>query len=304
MINLTYLPSEEGFLGLPETYNKKPEHAEVVVIPYGLEASVSYEGGTGKGPSAILKASHQVELFDEEFWCEPFRTYGISTLEEQNISTDLPTALEKLEHTVEQVINQKCFPLILGGEHALTAGSVRPFAKHYENLVVLHFDAHADLRDGYEGERYSHAAAMRRVLDYENIQLISIGIRNISTEEVPFLQENSDRISIYWAKDRKNWHYEEIVAALKNKPFYISFDLDGFDSSLMPATGTPEPGGLFFQESLDILKLACQAGTCVGADIVELSPIKGFHACDFLAAKLAYKILNYVFLKNYAKDSS
>jgi agmatinase len=190
------------------------------------------------------------------------------------------------------------FPLTFGGEHSITAGAIRPFAANYEDLVILHFDAHADLRDGYDGEHYSHAAALRRCLDDdavanrgEHIQLISCGIRNISAEEIPFYEANRHRIHIHWGKDMKRWDMEEIIAPLKGKPIYLTFDVDGFDASLMPATGTPEPGGLFWQEAIDIIAAAAQAGTIVGADVNELAPIPHWHACDFLAAKLAYKIL-------------
>ena len=160
-------------------------------------------------------------------------------------------------------------------------------------MVVLQFDAHADLRDGYEGEHFSHAAAMRRVLDYKSLSLVGVGLRNISKEEIPFLEANRDRITLHWASDAKNWRIEEIVAPLKGKPIYVTFDLDCFDSSLMPATGTPEPGGLDWYQALDVLRAAADVGTIVGGDIVELAPRPGLHACDFLAAKLAYKLLSY-----------
>lgn len=293
-----FLPSQQGFLGLEPADNYHPQDAKVVVIPYGLEASVSYVGGTAQGPEAILTASHQVELFDEEFWCEPFRSYGIATLQNKVIADQLPMALDELEKIIDYVLQQERFPLILGGEHSITAGSIRPFSKRFSDLVVLHFDAHADLRDQYEGEVYSHAAAMRRVLDHDNIHLISIGVRNISAEEIPFLEQNPQRIAIHWAKDKSTWCYDEMLAPLTGRQFYLSFDLDVFDSSLMPATGTPEPGGLFFAETLDILRKAYQLGTCVGADLVELSPRDNLHACNFLAAKLGYKILNYKFMQN------
>jgi agmatinase len=164
-------------------------------------------------------------------------------------------------------------------------------------LVILQFDAHADLRDGYLGERYSHAAAMRRVLDHPGVSLVSVGIRAISKKEADFAAANRDRISIHWAKDRARWDIEEIVAPLKGRPVYVSFDVDALDASVMPATGTPTPGGLSYDQALAILRRACAVGNIVGADLVELAPIAGLHACDYTAAALAYKLLSYALSK-------
>ena len=293
---------KEAFLGLEESDSVDYDQAKAVVIPFGLEKSVSYSSGTKKGPAAMIKASHEVELFDEELWCEPFRKIGIVTLKEPEIAKNLPEALNQLEILVENTLNDGKFPFVFGGEHSITAGTIRPFAKKYDDLVILHFDAHADLRDGYDGEHYSHASALRRCLDDKainnsgkNIQLISCGIRNISAEEIPFLEDNRERIHIYFAKDKKHWNIEEIIFHLKGKPVYLTFDVDGFDSSLMPATGTPEPGGLFWDDVMEIISKAAKSANIVGADINELSPIKNFHSCDFLAAKLAYKILSLSF---------
>lgn len=294
---MAFQTSKDGFLGLGGEDVFTPQQAKVWIIPFGLESSVSYGEGTGKGPAAILEASRQAELFDEVFWCEPFRNYGIATLEEPEIKTPLPAALDQLETLVEETLEAAKFPLVLGGEHSLTAGAIRPFVRRHETLTILQFDAHADLRDGYDGEHFSHAAAMRRCLDHENVRLVSVGIRNISAEEIPFLERNKNRIKIFWAKDKAQHSAEKIARALGTGPVYITFDLDGFDSSLMPATGTPEPGGLFWNEAMDILEAVSKNASIVGADIVELAPREGFHACDFLAAKLTYKILSYALIK-------
>ena len=291
------LSPSQGFLGLSEeeaaSTAGKPG---VTIVPFGLEASVSYGGGTARGPLAILEASHQVELFDEELWREPFRDWDLATLASFPLESAIKPALNQLEIIVEGILGADRFPFIFGGEHSLTVGAIRAFLKRHDDLVILQFDAHADLRDGYGGEPYSHAAAMRRCLDAPGVRLVSVGVRNISAEEIPFLEANRERIDIYWAKDKANWDIDEIVAPLAGRPVYLTFDLDGFDSSLMPATGTPEPGGLFWDDAIDIIRAASQsAGEIVGADIVELAPIAGLHACDFLAAKLAYKILAYRF---------
>jgi agmatinase len=294
---LNLMPLEEGFLGIEDKYLDSPEDAKVIVVPFGLEKSVSYGGGTKLGPEAILKASQQVELFDEEFWLEPFRKYGVATMNPPEFDAkSVSKSLDQLEEITENILAAGKFPLILGGEHSITAGSIRPFVKRYPDLAILHFDAHADLRDGYEGEHYSHAAALRRVMDNPISTLISCGIRNISASEIPYLEENKDRITIHFGKDRRNWNPKEIVAALKGRPVFVTFDLDGFDSSLMQATGTPEPGGFMWEDALDILREASKISTFVGADVVELAPVEHLHSCDFLAAKLCYKILSYAFL--------
>tara|TARA_R110002094_G_scaffold21032_1_gene32546 strand:- start:1638 stop:2537 length:900 start_codon:yes stop_codon:yes gene_type:complete len=287
-------PSDEGFLGLPAEEAFDYASARAVVIPFGLEGSVSYGGGTALGPAAMIEASHQVELFDEDLWCEPFRNYGVVTMREKPVDgTDIKAAIDDLAALTGAVLKDDKFPIVFGGEHSITPGAIRPFLEKYDDLIILHFDAHADLRDGYDGEHYSHAAAIRRVLDHPTVPIVSIGIRNISAEEIPFLDANRHRISIYWGKDREDWKIEEIVAPFKGRPVYLTFDLDGFDGSLMPATGTPEPGGVFWNDAIRIIKAVSKAGRIVGADINELAPIEGLHAPNFLAAKLAYKILSY-----------
>jgi agmatinase len=291
------MPQEEGFLGIEEEYLASPRNAGAVIVPFGLEASVCYGLGTRTGPSAIIKASHQLEFFDEDHWCETYRKFGVATIESPPIERLIPKALDKLEAIVQEILDLDKFPLILGGEHSITAGSIRPFVRKYPDLSILHFDAHADLRDGYEGEHYSHAAALRRVMDNPISTLVSCGIRNISASEIPYLEENKDRITIHWAKDKRDWNIEEIVKPFKGRPVFITFDVDGFDSSLMQATGPPEPGGIFWQAAMDIIKATSKISNIVGADIVELAPIKQLHSCDFLAAKLAYKILGYALNK-------
>ncbi len=294
---LKLLPQKSGFLGVEEKYLKSLDDAKVVVVPFALEKSVSYGRGTKKGAKAIIKASQQVELFDEEFWCEPYKKYGVVTMAEPKIDySSVAKSLTQLEKITESILNQGKFPLILGGEHSITAGSIRPFVKKYPDLAILHFDAHADLRDGYAGEHYSHAAALRRVMDHPISTLISCGIRNISAGEIPYLEANKHRITIHFGKDRRSWDPKKIVTPLKGRPVFLTFDLDGFDSSLMQATGTPEPGGVMWEDALDIIREASKISNIVGADVVELAPIKNFHSCDFLAAKLCYKILSYAFL--------
>jgi len=290
---LKYLSNKNGFLGIDNKFNFKEK---VVIVPFGLEKTVSYGGGTRNGPKEIIKASHQVELYDEELNCEPYKKIGIKTLKPFKINKDMKKALKKISNINKDILNKKLFSLTLGGEHSITPGCIVPFVKKYKKLYILHFDAHADLRESYNGEKFSHASAMKRCLDYKNVSLISFGIRNISKSEIPFLKKNRSRINIFWAKDKIKWNLNKFKKIIKNKNVYLTFDVDGFDSSIMPATGTPEPGGLFWEETLNIIKIATKNSNIVGADINELAPIKGFNSYNFLVAKLAYKILAYKFL--------
>jgi agmatinase len=187
------------------------------------------------------------------------------------------------------------FPLVLGGEHSITSASIKPFADKYDKITLLHFDAHADLRESYLGERFSHASAIKRCLDFKNVNIVSLGIRNLSKPEMDFYNNNRDRIQIFWGKDKKNWDLLELEKIFKDKTVYITFDVDGLDASIMPATGTPEPGGLLWEDVLPIIKKVCQVSNIIGADINELAPIKNFDCYNFLIAKLAYKILAYTF---------
>jgi agmatinase len=287
-----YLPNKKGFLGIDNKFNFKEK---VVVVPFGLEKTVSYGSGTKNGPKEIIKASHQVELYDDELNCEPYKKIGIKTLKPFKIDKNIKKALKKISDINEEILSKGIFPLTLGGEHSITPGCIGPFTKRYKKLCLLHFDAHADLRESYNGEKFSHASAIKRCLDHKNVSLISFGIRNISKSEVLYLKKNSSRINIFWAKDKLSWNLNKFTKLIKNKNVYLTFDVDGLDSSIMPATGTPEPGGLLWDETLNIIKIASKNSNIVGADINELSPIKGFNSYNFLTAKLAYKIISYSF---------
>ena len=270
---MKYLSNKKGFLGIDNKSNVKEK---VVVIPFGLEKTVSYGGGTNKGPREIIKASHQVELFDEDLNKEPHKNIGIKTLQPFPIKKSILEALKQIENINKHLLKKKKFPLILGGEHSLTPGAIRPFVKKFGKICLLHFDAHADLRNSYNGNKFSHASAIRRCLDNPNVSVISFGIRNISSTEMLFLNKNKKRIRIFWAKDKLKWNLNKFRKIIKNKKVYLTFDVDGLDSSIMPATGTPEPGGLFWDETMKIIKIAAQISNIVGADVNELSPIKGF----------------------------
>ena len=289
---MKYLNEKKGFLGLEA---KMILNNKVIIIPFGLEKTVSYGAGTKNGPVEIIKASHQVELFDEELNKESYKQIGIRTLKPFKIKKKIIPALNQISKIVEKILSIKKLPFILGGEHSLTAGSIRPFAKKYREVIILHLDAHADLRESYNGEKYSHASAIKRCLDYKNIKVVSVGIRNLSQLEMDFYNKNKKRIKIFWAKDKKKWNLKKLENLFRNKNVYITFDVDCLDSSIMPATGTPEPGGLFWDEALLILKRVCKKANILGVDVNELAPIKGFNSYNFLAAKLVYKIIGYIF---------
>jgi len=289
---MNYLEQKKGFLGYEADI--KIEN-KVTIVPFGLEKTVSYGGGTRNGPKEIIKASHQVELFDEDLNKEPYKNIGIKTLKPFPIKKNIKSAIKQLSEINEKIISENKFPLVFGGEHSITPGAIEPFTKKYDELVLLHFDAHADLREQYNGEKFSHASAIKRCLDFKNVKVVSFGIRNLSQQEMNFYNNNRDRIEIFWGKDKKNWNLNNLENIFSKKNVYITFDVDGFDASIMPATGTPEPGGLFWEDVIPIIKNVCKASNVVGADINELAPIKNFDGYNFLVAKLAYKILAYTF---------
>ncbi len=289
---MKYLSPKKGFLGIDAEQSRSPQ---VIVVPFGLEKTVSYGGGTKNGPKEIIKASHQVELFDEELNKEPYRNIGIKTLKPFIIKKKIKDALNQLSQINEEIISKGKFPLILGGEHSITPGSIKPLINKHKKITLLHFDAHADLRESYQGEKFSHASAIKRCLDYKNVKVVSFGIRNLSKKEMEFYDKNKDRIKIFWGKDKKSWDLTSLHELFNNENVYITFDVDGFDASIMPATGTPEPGGMLWEDVLPIIKEVCQISNVLGADINELAPIKNFDSYNFLVAKLAYKIISYTF---------
>ncbi len=289
-------PKLPNFLGLPENFSS-PENAKVMIIPVPYEATTSYGQGTARGPAAILEASQQVELFDDELWEEPFKI-GIHTTEPivmKTVDRYVPKPFEELYEQVKRLININKFPIIFGGEHSLTVGAVKACAEQYKDLSILQIDAHCDLRPEYEGNPYSHASVSYQLYHLLPKPLITqVGIRNVSAEEVRWLETEYPNVNIYWARQQERWNFQEIINTLSDN-VYLTIDVDGLDPSIMPATGTPEPGGINWYQLMELVKLVCVKRNVVAADIVELSPIPGFHAPDFLAAKLAYKLIGYRF---------
>jgi len=283
-------PAKKDFLDEKNSVEK----ADVVIVPFGLEKTVCFGKGTQKGPQRIIEVSAQLEAFDEELEKDIYKEVKIATLQEPKIKENHEAAIGQLEEIIDGIYKLDKFPLVLGGEHSLTLGAVRAALKKFSQITILQFDAHADLRDEYEGTNLSHACVMRQCLKLEGVNLVQVGIRNISTDtnEFDFWKENQKRIKTFWAKDMAKWKIKDIVGSL-GKNVYLTLDVDVFDSSLMPATGTPEPGGLQWNQAMEILRTVASKKNIIGADVVELAPINGFHAPDFLAAKLVYKIIGY-----------
>lgn len=259
-----------------EIPNLPPEECFFHVICAPMEETVSYGGGTGRGPQAILEASDQLEAFDGESCpCE----LGIYTVPE-NFQT-----LEKIEAEVSNIWKQNKFPVLLGGEHTVTLGALRALNAAGEEFGIIQFDAHADLRDEYEGSTLSHACVMRRAIDDLGLPLFQIGVRALSLEEHELRIERGIQFSNGW-----NFSSEDLPADFPEK-VYITFDVDGLDPSIMPSTGTPVPNGLTWREAFQCLEKIAAERKIIAADVVELAPIDGLHAPDFGAAQLVYKIM-------------
>ena len=213
---MKYLTNKNGFLGIDNKFNFKEK---VVIVPFGLEKTVSYGGGTKNGPKEIIKASHQVELYDEELNCEPYKKIGIKTLQPFKIDKNINKALKKMSDINKKILDKKLFPMTFGGEHSITPGCINPFVQKYKKICLLHFDAHADLRESYNGEKFSHASAIRRCLDYKNVSVISFGIRNISQSEIPFLKKILQELKFFGQKTKTNGIFKNLKNLLKIKPY-------------------------------------------------------------------------------------
>ena len=282
------------FAGIEDQYAAY-EKARVVVLPVPLERTTTYAKGTAKGPCAIIEASRNMETFDEELQVETYQKLGIATLEEMDTEEgSLEQVLANISTAVLSLLKDGKFPLVLGGEHSLTPACVSAAARKYKDLSVLQIDAHADLREVYQGNPNSHACALRRSL--EICPVVQVGIRSLSSEEAAAIPKLATRI--FWAHDivtRPTQEWAEEVARALSPNVYLTIDLDGLDPSILPATGTPEPGGLTWEQVTGLLRVVARRRTIVGMDVVELLPTPGLHAADFLAAKLIYRTLGYIF---------
>jgi agmatinase len=268
------------------------EHARVIVLPVPLDRTTSYVPGTRTGPHEILVASSHMELWDEETETDVHRI-GIFTLPEMEFPfATMDEVVEEIRRVASAIVSRGKFPFVLGGEHSITPPIVAAVAEQHPNLSVLQIDAHADLRQSFMGTPHNHACAMRRVL--EHARVTQVGIRSLSLEEAEAIPSLNTTI-FYDDRMRRDPDWIGRVVDSLGEAVYITIDVDGFDPAIMPATGTPEPGGLSWYEALALLRRVIEARRVVGCDLVELSPMGGNVAPNFLCAKLIYKILSYRF---------
>jgi agmatinase len=286
--------AKKNFCGLEEEYaNFKKSKVVILQIPY--EKTTTYKTGTKDGPAAIIEASLSMELFDDELNQETYKI-GICTTNGLPLADIPPEAMvEAVKASVAELLKGGKFPVILGGEHSVSVGAVKAFREAYENLSVLQLDAHYDLRDSYRGSKYNHGCAARRIS--EICPLVQAGTRSMSKEEKDFLLTQTNgrikSVSVYDILDMPLWKDTVLNSLTEN--VYVTIDLDVFDPAIVPAVGTPEPGGIGWYETLDLLKEIAKDRKVVGFDVVELCPIKDQPASDFLAAKLVYRLLGYIF---------
>jgi agmatinase len=282
-----------NFGGIEEEALSGFDSARVVVWPVSYEGTVSYGSGTGAGAEAIVDASRNMELYDEETDAEVYRL-GIHTLDVTPPAATPEAMMRSLLERARALVSTGKFVCMIGGEHSVSAPVIQAHTERYENLSVLQIDAHADLRDTYDGTPHSHASIMARVVKDLKLPAVQVGIRSISAEEARTIDETRTRI--FWAKDiagRTDW-WDEAVAGLTEN-VYLTIDIDGLDPSLVAQTGTPEPGGLGWYETLGLIRTLARTRRVVGMDLTEYSYVEGFSASAFLCAKLIYKSLSYIF---------
>ncbi len=285
----------DNFLGLPEP-TSNAEQANVLILPIPFEATVSYGHGTANGPAAIIEASQQVELYDREFDRELAFDYGIHTLPALQLPADPASAINLIADAVAKAAQTGKLVVGLGGEHTISVGFGRGLLRAVGGPVsIVQIDAHSDLRDEYEDTPYSHACIARRLLEEPAVeQVLQLGIRSVGAEEVTFARANPERVRVWYAEEVHEGRWQaEIVNRLQGKRVYLTIDVDGLDPAIIPTTGTPEPDGLTWRETLDILRTVAQTAQIVGIDCVELAPMPGQHAADFAVAKLLYKTICY-----------
>jgi agmatinase len=268
------------------------EHARVVILPIPLDRTTSYVPGTRNGPHEILVASSHMELWDEETQTD-VHSIGIFTLPEMEFPfASMDEVVREIRRVTAEIVNRDKFVFILGGEHSITPAAVAAVAARFPGVSVLQIDAHADLRDSFMGTPHNHACAMRRTLEFA--RTTQVGIRSLSPEEAAAAPTLGTQI-FYDFNMRANADWIDRVVDSLSEHVYITIDVDGLDPAIMPATGTPEPGGLSWYETLALLRRVIERRTVVGCDVVELSPMPGHVAPNFLCAKLVYKILSYRF---------
>ena len=299
-MNLKTLEAKENFLGIEELEYCSLSNSRVAILPVPYEHTVSYGGGTRNGPRGLIDASRYVEFYDEETKREIFSELVIATLE--TVACDNrgdEEVLEDIYKRVAELIRLDKFVVMIGGEHTISQAAVAAYAERYSDLSILHFDAHSDLRNEYQGSKFSHASVMARVCEFiDPHRLVQVGIRAQCIEEAEFIEQHG--ISTLYAHEIRSGKYTKLLKYWEDYPIekltdhvYVTFDVDAFDPSVMPSTGTPEPNGLHWPETMALLKKLGRRKKVVGCDIVELAPIPGLHHADLTAAKLVSKMINY-----------
>jgi agmatinase len=287
---------KKNFLAIDKQYSRF-ENSKIAILSVPYEKTTSYGKGTSKGPKAILNASHYVEFFDEETEKEVCFEQGITAIKPLDFKKlSGKKALDLIYRNVKSLIDSGKFVVTLGGEHSISTATIKAHFDTYKDFSILHFDAHSDLRDEYEGSKYSHACFAARVAEFTT-KITQVGIRAQCKEEFQFIKEKS--ISTFYAHRIREEGFSDAlidtIIGILDKNVYITFDVDYFDPSIMPSTGTPEPNGFYWHETMKFLRKVCLNRNVTGFDVVELAPRKDFTFPDFLAAKLVYKILNYKF---------
>ncbi len=290
------MTTNKTYAGIPEAYAKL-DTAKIVLIPVPYDGTSTWQKGADKGPDAFLEASENMELYDIETNTEVYKE-GIYLAEAVTENDSPETMVEAVHQAVKHYINKNKFVTLFGGEHSISIGSIRAFNECFNSLTVLHIDAHADLRKEYEGSTCNHACAVYEASQTTN--LVQVGIRSMDVSETRVM--NAEKI--FFAHDMATNEYwmDNVVDLLTNNVF-ITFDLDALDPSIMPGTGTPEPGGLLWYETLEFLKTVFEEKNVVGFDIVELCPDKNNKRSEFLAAKLYYKMLSYKFIEKQDNET-
>lgn len=272
--------------------DKPLEKCKVVILPVPYDATATFKSGAREGPYAIILASRQFEDYDLELKREIGNEIGIYTAQEIEPHSNSPyEMIKRIEKSVNWVLNLNKFPVVIGGEHTVSIGAISAISKK-KKISVLQIDAHADLRDVYQSSKYNHACVMRRIREMKNIEsVVQVGIRSLSIEEAHFIEKNKIEDYIY----ENTFDIEKILKQL-GEEVYITIDLDGFDPSIIPSVGTPEPNGLKWEQTLNLLKEIAKNKKIVGFDVVELSPIPDLKMSDMAAAKLIHKLIGYSFL--------
>ena len=298
---MNVLGTEKNFLGIEEKDLCSYAKSRFVIQQIPYEHTSSYLQGSAKGPAAIITASHFVEFYDEVLDTETFRHVGIATLPERNFENKIDAdAIDLIQNETEKLLADNKFVVSFGAEHTVALGLVKAHAKKFSNLSILQIDAHSDLRDSYQGNKFSHACVMARVHELD-VNIVQVGIRAQCKEEAELIKssKNISTFYVHQIRNDNNWIEKATDALTEN--VYITIDADGFDPSVVPAVGTAEPGGLFWEEVNQLLRNVVDKKNVIGFDIVEIAPSEGQILSEYTMAKLAYRLMGFIVKKNFSR---